>query len=258
MKYTLLLVLALAVAVNSHHHGHHRLAEIETPDLTYYHKYEQNHGQKINPNVPLTKHYSNERKLRDQSDKLKDELQKTIQESGFAERNDEHQVVALKNQENRLKSQRTANFRIAHQREQSIKEEINHDEKFKELYQQRLAKNEKRVASALPDQRVALAKLIAFDKERIAVWKNTENKYQGVLENTLGKDLQSGISIEKKVASLQGKIGEIRAKISTLQNRETFKVARISEKLNNIEKVIAQDIALDKKRSGNKFKSYFL
>merc|ERR1712151_467845 len=184
MKYSLLLVLSL-VAVN--------YCVVEQPNLKYYHRYEKNHGQKINPNVPLHQHYKNERNLRKQADRIKDEIARAIQQAGFRIREVEHQIIAIKNEVNKARASRDAVVRMAEQRENSVKEEINHDEKFKELYQQRLKKNEARDKTALPDQRAALDKLIDFDEQRIAFWKKEEDRQQKILEHTTGRDIHEGV-----------------------------------------------------------------
>jgi len=230
------------------------LGQVVEPNLKYYHRYERNHGEKINPHVPLQKHYSNERKNRRVADHLKDQIQKTIQQTGFQVRQLNHAVVNAENNVNRDRATRDGVFRMAEQRENSIKFEINHEEKFKELYEQRLRKNQRREGTALPDQRVALEKLVTFDENRVAHWKKAEDSQQRLLQHTVQGDIRESIASEKTVAELQAKIGMLKAQLDSMKQRAHFRVARLSEKLKNVNSVIAQDIALDHKRAGNETK----
>ena len=55
--------------------------------------------------------------------------------------------------------------KILRQRIRSIKEEINHDEKFKEIYQRRAKKNANRLKKAKTYQKTAFQDLVNFDRE---------------------------------------------------------------------------------------------
>jgi len=139
MKYSLLLVICLLAVVN-YTTQIKSLSQVDTPNLKYYHRYEKNHGQKINPNVPLHQHYRNERHLREQANGVKDEIEKTLQQAGFNVRELKHKIIRIKNNVNKDRAIRNGVLRMSQQRENSVKEEINHEEKFKELYEQRLRK----------------------------------------------------------------------------------------------------------------------
>merc|ERR1711957_878668 len=211
-----------------------QLGQVVEPNLKYYHRYE--------------------RKNRRVADHLKDQIQKTIQQTGFQVRQLNHAVVNAENNVNRDRATRDGVFRMAEQRENSIKFEINHEEKFKELYEQRLRKNQRREGTALPDQRVALEKLVRFDENRVAHWKKAEDSQQRLLQHTVQGDIRESIASEKTVAELQAKIGMLKAQLDSMKQRAHFRVARLSEKLKNVNSVIAQDIALDHKRAGNETK----
>jgi len=235
--------------------GQKELAQaVEEPNLKYYHRYERHHGQKINPHVPLQRHYSNERKNRRAADHIKDQIQRTVEQAGFQVRQLKHSVVKMENNVNRDRATRDGVLRMADQRENSIKFEINHEEKFKELYEQRLKKNQRREGTALPDQRFALEKLVKFDEGRVAHWKKAEDGQQRLLQHTVQRDVEESIKSERTVAELQARIGMLKAQLDGMKQRAAFRVARLSEKLMNLNKVIAQDIALDHKRASNEKK----
>lgn len=224
---------------------------IEYAPLIYYHKYEMNHGKAINPKVPLQQHYANEKALRQKADHIEDEIKKNEHQLGFKVREMKHKILGLLNAENKAKAERRAINKVSDQREQSIKEEINHDEKFRELYADRLQTNMKRLKGALPDQRPAYQELVKFDQDRVKHWTETENKYQSKLQQTLGRDTEDRIRIEKLVAGLQAEILSLHAQIGDLKSRVSFKNARLQNELHNIEGTIQQDIALDKQRQFN-------
>jgi len=110
------------------------------------------------------------------------------------------------------------------------------------------------MSKALPDQRVALEKLVAFDQARVAHWKAREDKSQKVLESTVQHDLKTAIKTSSTVAELQAEIGMLQASVDNMKQKTAFKVARLTEKLHELENVIKQDIALDKKRANNAIK----
>lgn len=252
MKYSLLLVICLLAVLN--YTTQTDAAQVQEPNLKYYHRYERNHGQKINPHVPLQRHYRNERHLREKANRVKDEIQKTIEEAGFKIRELGHKMIDMQNLVNKDRAVRDGVFRMANQRENSVKEEINHEEKFKELYQQRLRKNDKRMATALPDQKIALEKLVKFDEERVAHWKAREDESQRTLQHTTEKDIKEGIKSSSTVANLQARIGMLKADVDNMKQKAGFRVARLGEKLKEIDNVVKQDIALDKKRAHNEVK----
>jgi len=256
MKYSLLLVCLFAVLISLAQSSEPivEAAEVREPNLKYYHRYEKNHGQKIDPTIPVQQHYRNERHLREKADHVKDEITDTIHQAGFKVRELKRKVLALKNLVNRDKAIRNGFVRMSNQRENSIKEEINHEEKFKELYEQRLRKNQGRENTALPDQRIALAKLVKFDQDRIVHWHKREMHSQKQLQHTVDSDIKKGVKTSNKVAQVQAKIGMIKAHVGNIEQKAGFRIARLEEKLHTLENVIQQDIALDKKRAHNEVK----
>ena len=119
MKFCFLLILAISSSVysvkllrknlstagsNSDSNGH--------GSLYYYHKYELNHGQDINPKIPLVQHYRNERHLREKADQLKDRIVQDNHNAGFKEREIEHHIVLLKNNEDKALADKAAIDRV--------------------------------------------------------------------------------------------------------------------------------------------------
>lgn len=254
MRTTLLVVLALALSANCLKMPTKNLTQsksVEQSALHYYHKYEEHHGKAINPNVPLKQHYSNEKALRVKADHIKDQIAKNTHQLGFQVRALKRKILGLENEENKAESERTAVNRITEQREEAIKYEINHDEKFRELYKKRLERNTNLLKHALPDQRESEQKLITFDQDRVKHWTEVENKEQEKLQETSGKDVQARMRVEKLVAGLQEQIVALNSQVDNLKQHDTFETARLENELHNVEGTIQEDINLDKKRSEN-------
>ena len=221
------------------------------PDLKYYHRYEKLHGAVINPNIPLTQHYANERKLRQKADHIKDEITHLKHETGFEERDLDRKVLGLKNEENSLKSGLKADNRIAQQHMQAIKYDINHQERFRELYSDRLKHNTEKLKHALPDQVPALNELVKFDRERVKHWLEGENKNQGSLEVAVEKNLKEKAEVENHVAELEAKIVGLKAQVDNVKERAKFEVGNLESKEHSAEKLIEQDEDLDSQRREN-------
>jgi len=218
-------------------------------NLKYYYRYERKHGKAINPKIPLKQHYANEKALRLRADHLKDSIAQITHSAGFKIRALKREEIGIKNNAIKAKSEQKAINKISDQREMAIKQELNHDEKFRELYKQRLQKNTRKMKGALPDEIPSLQKLVNFDKTRIMHWKKTEDNYQKKLVSTLSKDEQDKVTSDKSVSSLEATIGGLQASIAAIKSRVGFNIARKQNELKNIEGTIANDIALDKKRA---------
>jgi hypothetical protein len=138
----------------------------------------------------LQEHYSNERNLRKQTYKITDQIKTVERQAGFHERAVKHQLLALKNQANKLENNAAADLKVASQKEQAIKEDINHSEKFREIYTQRGKENSEKLASALPDQVSSRTELVKFDHERTAHWIQKETRQQADLQGTVSEDIK--------------------------------------------------------------------
>lgn len=160
-------------------------------------------------------------------------------------------MLMLENDENKARAMQKAVNRVSHQRERSIKEEINHDEKFREMYAKRLRKNTKRLEHALPDQRPSYQELVSFDQDRVKHWVDEENAYQQKLQHTIGDDDEQKVRAEKRVATLAAKVIQLHAQIDGEKSRAGFKNARLENEQENIRGTIRNDVKLDDKRRHN-------
>jgi len=223
----------------------------EKGSLYFYHKYEKNHAETLNPNVPLQKHYSNERHNREALNKIDDEIIRIKRKAGFKERTLKRQELALENERNTHHSSFKGANRIASQHERAIKEEINHQEKFREKYEHRLKKNRNKLAHALPDQVEAYKKLVDFDEDRVKYFTEEEHRQQHELEETMGHDLATKAKSSAKLAVTDGKIAALKAKIDEVRSRVDLETSMLKSKKHHLENVIKEDIKLDKKRREN-------
>lgn len=145
----LFTIIATSMALNKHAN----LSQAQN-DLKYYHRYESNHAAVTpNPKIPLNQHYSNERDLRKKAYALQDKIHQVAHDAEFKVRDMNRAKLALQNRQTTLKAERKADQNMADQREEAIKYEINHDEKFREMYQDRLQKNRHHAEHALPNLR---------------------------------------------------------------------------------------------------------
>jgi hypothetical protein len=186
----LILLLSASTLALSLHETHD--SPSDHGSLHYYHRFARDHTSPLNTHIPLQEHYSNERNLRKQTYKITDQIKTVERQAGFHERAVKHQLLALKNQANKLENNAAADSKVANQKEQSIKEDINHSEKFREIYSQRGKENSEKLASALPDQVPSMTELVKFDHERTAHWTQKETRQQADLESTVSGDIKEG------------------------------------------------------------------
>jgi len=228
------------------------LSQSTNGSLKYYHRYELNHGSVTpNPNIPLQQHYSNERGVRKEAYRLQDEIHKTARKASFKVRNMSRNELALKNKRDLLESRRSATDKVADQREQSIKEEINHDEKFKEIYARRLQENRSKAEHDLPDQRAADENLISFDQQRIKHFKKAEEDQQNELVKTRESDNTERANIDAAIASLEGRINQLQVMIKNVETQSEFKIAQLEHKEEGLQRQVNQDSNLDNQRANN-------
>merc|ERR1719240_1504896 len=140
MKFALLLIALLGAsqAVKTM-----KSANKNSGDLKYYHRYEERHGvpEQNQADIPLDDHYREERQLRKNLFNTEEKIKKLEEHVGFALRDLERQKLAFENDEDKVNSEITATNRMEDQRIQALKEDLNHEEKFRELYEARLKKN---------------------------------------------------------------------------------------------------------------------
>jgi len=72
------------------------------PPLFYYKRFLRNHS-KVNPKVPIKKHYSNERRLRVEKDNLLTQIEEITRKKQFQKRDTEHDVLKKENTLAKLK-----------------------------------------------------------------------------------------------------------------------------------------------------------
>jgi hypothetical protein len=248
MKTTCFLILLLSASVLS---VRHQSMDSERGSLHYFEKFEKDHSKPINKKIPLDQHYSNERKLRKESFKLKEQAKTIRRNAGFKERDLKHKILELKNQADVLATNVHADDKIAKQRERSIKEDINHAEKFKELYEQRGEVNKERLSKALPDQAASLKKLSDFDQERKEHWAHVEDREQKNLQNTVQKDIKANVVNMTKEANVQAQIMSLKTNLSNVSNGAEFAAANLDAKRHHLENEIKKDDILDQQRREN-------
>ena len=205
-------------------------ATTEHAPLHYYNKYELNHGTLINPKIPLTKHYSNEREERKADYKLKDEIRKLKEETHFKLLDMERHILELQNKFDDLKNEVNGNVREDDQKTMAIEEQINHDEKFKEMYNQRLEENSHKEKTALPDQVPVYKKLMKFDENREEHWLHDEKHQQKDLDHLKEKTVLKNAEDRQKMANKEEKINRIKSQEKALARNEGFKKQELSDK----------------------------
>lgn len=199
-------------------------------------------------------HYTNERNLRKESFKLGQQISTIKRNTGFKKRDLKHKILNLKNQSHVLSSNVHAEDKIAKQKERSIKEDLNHAEKFKELYEQREQVNRERLSKALPDQVASLKKLTDFDHERREHWAHKEDKEQKNLQSTVEGDIKANVANMNKEANVQGQIMALKADLSNVDATAEFAEGKLEAKKHHIDNVVAKDTALDQHRRENEEK----
>jgi hypothetical protein len=220
-------------------------------NLYFYHKYEQNHTEALNTHVPLHQHYSNEKHNREALDHINDEITDSKRHTGFKVRTLKREVLGLKNEENKMKSTLKAEKRIADQRIRGVKEEINHQEKFRELYDGREETNRAHAGTALPDQAPSYNELVKFDHSRAQSFENGEHSQQDQLVSTESKEMQANMEGQKQEAMIDAKIDALKAELSNVERSSEFKEKLLEHKAHHLENVIQEDEALDAHRRQN-------
>ena len=245
----LLCATALTLNLTPLHHS-----SSSSGSLYYYNKFARDHTSPLNTKIPLQKHYSNERSLRTQAYKTTDQIKSVERKAGFKSRAIKHQLLALKNQANKLENNSHADSKVAHQKERAIKEDINHSEKFRELYEERGKVNSGHLASALPDEKASLAKLVKFDHDREAHWTKKETKQQAELQGTVAADLKEEAANGSMIANVSAKIGALKADLSGVQKGAAFAVLALENKKHHLGNLVKRDVKLDAFRRGNEAK----
>lgn len=205
----------------------------------------------MNTKIPLHQHYDNEKNNREELDHIKDQVTDITRQTGFKIRTLKRDIVGLENEENQVKSTLDAAKLIDHQRLNSIKEEINHQEKFKELYDDREETNRQKAGTALPDQAPSYNELTSFDHSRVKNFTKGEHSQQDQLVSTESKEMQANMKGQQEEGELEAKIGALKAELSNVKRSAKFKTQLLEHKAHHINNEIQEDESLDSTRRHN-------
>lgn len=220
-------------------------------DLRYYKKYEKEHSWRPNIHVPLQQHYSNEKNLRKELYKTEDQMQKLKHTHDFHKSDVKRAELAKRNELVKLESTTAADNELKGQQIAALKEEINHDEKFREKYHARFLKNNAEEAHAMPDQRGALQTLTAFDKERDQHFQKAEMTENNKLQKLEQETVQENIHAETEKVKLQQSIHKLHTEEGLGEAGYAFKMTALGGKVAELEARISADTSLDHTRSHN-------
>jgi hypothetical protein len=205
---SLLSLAALCYTLPSKTFGQH------SDDLHFYHKYERNHSWAPNVKVPLEKHYSNERTLRQQLYRAEDQMAKLKRAHGFHTRDVKREELAKENALVKLETTVSADNTLRGERAAARKEQINHDEKFREKYHARFLKNKDKMVHASPDQQEAIQTLTNFDRSRDEHFRKAELAENEKLQKEKQEIVNENIKAVKQEADLKSQIHKAKSEES--------------------------------------------
>ena len=223
----------------------------KTNDLYYYHKFEKRHGWVPNTHIPLQQHYNNEKHLRQKLYKVEDDINHLKRQTGFGERKLKREVLKNKNALHTLKSVDHASDRLHGQRGMSIKEQINHYEKFREKYHKRLMKNRLKAQKALPDQRGEYDTLVKFDEARSKYFLGAANKEQEKLDKTRKENGEFKMKTRNNEAEAEARIARLEGKLKSTKENYKFKLQELEAEEAQLQEMVHAEEALDLKRRNN-------
>jgi len=219
--------------------------------LHYYNKFEKKHGWAPNANIPLGKHFSNEKRIREHLYKLEAKVQHMKRGEGFKVRDIKRAILANENLLAKTEAIAKADNRLHNQKEQAIKEGINHNEKFKEKYQKRFLKNHNKLAHALPDQEPEFLALENFDQKRENALGNLEAQEQQRLNRQRKEDMEANIKSSGEVSHLKGEIGQEEASLKSLKDDFKYKIEDMEGQIAQLQEMVNAEANLDEKRVHN-------
>lgn len=215
-------------------------------DLYYYHKWEQGQMNQPKKNVPLREHYRRERIIRRKTYMLDDQIASLKRKGEMRVRDLKHEKLRYSNRLNQEKSIRKAETKLHEQREAAIKEEINHDEKFREKYEERLVNNKARIESALPDQRSEFEKLVEFDDKRIKHFESQLDDEQKKLRDTETDDDKEQVHLIRTIGKLETVIAQLDSKIAAIQTQVKLRTSMMDSKAGHMHKMLESSGDVDK------------
>lgn len=217
-------------------------------DLHYYHKYEKNHSWAPNVKVPLRQHYSNERTLRQQLYRAEDQMAKLQRKHGFKTRDVKREVLAKENALVKLETTVSSDNTLRGERAGALKEEINHDEKFREKYHARFLKNKAKLVQASPDQQQAIQTLVNFDSSRDHHFRQAELHENQKLMTEKQDIVNENIKAVKQEADLHNQIHKLKSHLSNGSAGIQFRMTALAAKIAVLQEKIEADTTLDKAR----------
>jgi len=214
-------------------------------DLHYYHKYEANHSWTPNVHVPLQQHYSNERNLRKELYKTEDQMQKLKHDHEFHKSDVKRAELAKKNELVKLETTTAADSELREERAAAIKEEINHDEKFREKYHARFLKNKDKLVHAMPDQEAALGTLTDFDKSRDEHFQKHEMSQNEKLQKEEKAIVEENMKAETEKTHLKSEIHKLHTEEGLGEAGYAFKMTALGGKVAELQAEVSADAHLD-------------
>jgi len=220
-------------------------------DLKYYHRFEKRHTWIPNSHIPLQKHYHNEKELREAEYRLEDKINHLKRGFGFQERTKSRNILADENTLAANESKEKADNRLHGQREMAIKEQINHEEKFRTKYKHRAEKNKKKLEHALPDEVPEYTTLENFDEERVKHFTGALKLEQDKLNHQKQADMSADNELRNANADLEGRIDKEKGDLKTARDNYNFKVAGLEAEHAQLQEMVHAEEHLDDKRRHN-------
>lgn len=249
--YKVSLVLLITFAIISLSQAVASNADKAHGSLYYYHKFEKKHSFVPKQNVPLNTHYSNEKKIREELYKLENKVNKLKRKEGFKVRDLKRATLAAENSLAKIESTKKADDKVHEQREEAIKEQINHEERFREKYQKRFLRNHKKLAKALPDQEPEFMALEAFDNTRVQDFRKEEAADQVKLNEQRRKDMNEKATAQNQESHLEGEIEQQKTTLKTMKESFQFKIEALEAKEAELKQMTNSEANLDATRRGN-------
>jgi len=218
-------------------------------DLKYYHHYEATRGIST-PNVhaPLKVHYNNEANLRKESYILEDKLHQIKRRAARKINFLDHKLDYERNKALKLASLLSAQERLGNQKKVALETEMDHEEKEREFYDDRLAKNIKKERKALPDQQAKFNKLSTFDRDQAKDYSEELKQNQYKLDELKQDSMKETTDIEEKIDAIKMKINALKNKMRGIGESAKVQVSSYKNKAEILEKQIKNDEKLDKSR----------
>jgi len=135
-----------------------------------------------------------------------------------------------------------------------MKADINHYEKFKEFYENRLDANDKKLAHALPDQAAKFRKLVTFDRSRVEHFKRKLQRAQENLNKKKALDMKEEMDADRAKEKIEHAIEEDKGKLKDIRNKVKFDLQNMRAKQHQVQKKINGGADLDKLRVENQIK----